>query len=168
MSRWISAGAALMAGLAARPVLNLLLTAKFRGDVARLNNGDQSSLLAAFAEDAVLLFHDGPHRWAGPNRGRHVGRPAIAAFLHEYVTARVQGEIVDVWTSGPPWALTLVARFDDHAEDPDGERLYENQAVLVVKTRFGAIVEQQDFYIDTQRIVDFDRALSERGVTARG
>lgn len=144
-------------------MLNRLLAAKFRGDVARLNGGDQSSLLAAYAENAMLLFNDGPHRWAGPNRGRHVGRQAIAAFLQEYVAARVQGEIVDVWTSGPPWALTLVARFDDDADAPEGERLHENQAVLVVKTRFGKIVEQQDFYIDTQRIVDFDRALTERG-----
>lgn len=69
---------------------------------------------------------------------------------------------------GPRWAPKLVARFDDHADAFDGERLYENQAVLVVKIRFGTIVEQQDFYLDTQRIVDFDRALTDRGVTAHG
>ena len=43
-------------------------------------------------------------------------------------------------------------RFDDHADAPDGTRIYENSTVLVLRTRWGKVVEQHDFYVDTQRI----------------
>ena len=63
---------------------------------------------------------------------------ALEAFLAEYVHAGVQGRIVGLWTSGPPWALTIVARFDDHADAADGTRLYENVAVLVLGVKHSA------------------------------
>ncbi len=44
-----------------------------------------------------------------------------------------------------------MVRFDDHADAPDGTRLYENRTVLVLRTRWGKVVEQQDFYADTAR-----------------
>jgi ketosteroid isomerase-like protein len=151
-------------GLGARPLLDRLLTAKFSSDLAWLNDGDYRPLLSNYSDDAVLLFHDGPHRWAGPRHGRHAGKAAIEEFLREYVNARVQGTIVKLWTAGPPWALTLITRFDDHADGPKGQRLYQNQAVLVLRTRFTKIIEQQDFYIDTDRIIEFDHALNDHGV----
>jgi ketosteroid isomerase-like protein len=55
-------------------------------------------------------------------------------------------------------------RFDDHADGPDGTRLYENRTVLVLRTRWGKIVEHEDFYVDTGRIAEFDRKLTELGV----
>jgi ketosteroid isomerase-like protein len=57
-----------------------------------------------------------------------------------------------------------VARFVNHADGPDGGRIYENRTVLVLRTRWGKIVEQEDFYIDTGRIPAFDRRkLAELG-----
>ena len=102
----------------------------------------------------------GEHRWAG----EWAGRPAIARFLENFLAARLQGEIRQLALSGPPWALTLWVRFDDHAEGPDGQRMYENRTVLVLRTRWGRIVEQDDFYMDTVRFGEFDRRLSELGV----
>ena len=36
--------------------------------------------------------------------------------------------------------------------------------MLLLRTRWGKVVEQQDFYFDTGRIEKFDRRLSELGV----
>lgn len=65
---------------------------------------------------------------------------------------------------GPPWELTLVARFDDRAQGPAGETLYRNRAVLVVRTRWGRIVEQDDFHEDTGHIEAFEDRLRALGV----
>lgn len=146
--------------VAGRALLPQLLLVKFGRDVTRLNAGDHSTLLAAYADDAVLRFHDGEHRWAGD----WVGKTAIDRFLRNFTAARVQGEIKQVAISGPPWALTMMVRFDDHADGPDGTRLYENRTVLVMRTRWGKVVDHEDFYMDTGRIVAFDRKLSELGV----
>ena len=154
------AGAAL--GLAARAALPRLLLLKFAPSVEKLNAGDHTALLDAYADDFVLHFHDGPHRWSGD----WVGKAAMDRFLQNFTAAGIQGEIKGMATSGPLWALTMWVRFDDHADAPDGTRLYENSTVLVLRTRWFKVVEQHDFYVDTQEIVDFDRKLSERGVEA--
>jgi hypothetical protein len=153
-------GAAL--GLAARAVLPRILLLKFAPAVKQLNAGDHAALLDSYADDFVLHFHDGPHRW----RGDWVGKAGMDAFLRNFTAAGVQGEIVGMATSGPLWALTMWVRFDDHADAPDGTRLYANSTVLVLRTRWFKVVEQHDFYVDTQEIVDFDRRLAERGVEA--
>jgi ketosteroid isomerase-like protein len=154
------AGTAL--GLAARAALPRLLLLKFSGSVAQLNAGDHKPLLDAYADDFVLHFHDGPHRW----RGEWVGKAGMDRFLQNFTAAGIQGEIVGIATSGPLWALTMWVRFDDHADAPDGTRIYENSTVLVLRTRWGKVVEQHDFYVDTQEIVDLDRKLEELGVVA--
>lgn len=74
------------------------------------------------------------------------------------------GEIGDLFIAGPPWALTLLAHFDDRATAPDGTELYSNRVVLLVRTRWGRIVHQEDFYEDTGRIVELERRLRELGV----
>ncbi len=153
--RTLLAGAALAIG--ARSLMNTLLLEKFRADVRALNSGDYSGLLSSYADDAVLAFNDGPHRWAGEHRGKD----AIEVFLRDFTGAGLQGEVLEVWTSGPPWALSMVARFDDHALGPDGERIYENEVVVVVRTRFGKIVQQEDYYSDTARIMAFEEKLKE-------
>lgn len=147
-----------VASLGARALVPAALRAKFTGDVARLNAGDPSALLRAYADDAVLHFPQGDHRFAGPWRGK----PAIERFLQTFVASRIEGRLRDVALSGPPWAMTLWVRFDDHADAEDGTRLYENRAVLVLRTRWGRVVEHEDFFADTERIVAFDRALTER------
>jgi ketosteroid isomerase-like protein len=154
------AGAAV--ALAARAALPRLLLLKFAPAVAKLNAGDHSALLDNYADDFVLHFHDGPHRWSGD----WVGKAAMDRFLQNFTGAGIQGEIKGIATSGPLWALTMWVRFDDHADAPDGTRLYTNSTVLVLRTRFGKVVEQHDFYVDTQSILDLDRKLEELGVEA--
>ena len=154
----VFAGAAL--AITARALLPHLLRVKFRRDVRKLNAGNHSTLLSAYADDAVLRFNDGDHRWAGD----WVGKPAIGRFLENFTAAKVQGEIKQIAVAGPPWALTMLVRFDDHADGPDGTRLYENRTVLVLRTKWGKIVDHEDFYVDTAAIEKFDRKLTELGV----
>ena len=106
----------------------------------------------------MLHFPQGDHRFSGP----WAGKPAIERFLRIFVASRIQGELRDVAVSGPPWAMTIWVRFDDHADAEDGTRLYENRTVLVLRTRWGRVVDHEDFFTDTERIAAFDRALAER------
>ena len=152
----IGAGAA----IAGRAALPRLIRCKLVRDVRRLGAGDYHPLLSGYAEDAVLHFNEGPHRWSG----QHRGKAAIEHFLREFVKAGLTGEVGQVWIGGPPWALTLVARFDDRATGPGGEELYANQVVIVARTRWGRIVEQEDFYLDTARIVAFEEKLQALGI----
>ena len=123
------------------------------------NAGDYRPLLANYAEDAVLHFNDGPHRWAGEHRA---GRDrALPAGLRG---GGLKGEIRRCGPSGPPWAMTMAVRFDDEASEPAAERLYANRVAMVIRTRWGRIVEQEDFYEDSGRILRLEQALSERGV----
>ena len=155
-SALLGAGAA----IAARAVLPHAIGWKLRRDVRRLNAGDYGPLLSGYAEDAVLHFNEGPHRWSGEHRGK----PAIERFLREFVGAGIKGEIRSLWTGGAPWALTLVVRFDDRATGPAGEELYANRVVIVARTRWGKIVEHEDFYLDTARIVAFEEKLGALGM----
>jgi ketosteroid isomerase-like protein len=157
-ARSIFTGAAL--AVAGRRLLIRGLLLKFGRDVRRLNAGDHSTLLAAYADDAVLRFADGDHRWAGD----WVGRAGVDRFLQNFTAAGVQGEIGQIALSGPPWALTMWVRFDDHADGPDGARLYENRTVLVMRTRWGKVVDHEDFYVDTAKLPAFDRKLTELGI----
>jgi ketosteroid isomerase-like protein len=143
-----------------RAALIRLLLFKLKRDVASLNRGDHGPLLAGYAEDAVLHFNEGPHRWSGEHRGK----AKIDRFLREFTHAGINGEIRGLWIGGPPWAMTLVVRFDDWAESPDGERIYANRTLLLARTRWSKIVEQQDFYEDTSRILAFEERLRELGV----
>ncbi|MCB0875272.1 MAG: nuclear transport factor 2 family protein [Solirubrobacterales bacterium] len=152
------AGAAL--ALAARALFPRLLLAKFSSDVEKLNAGDHRSLLDAYGDDFVLHFAEGDHRWSGD----WVGKAGMDRFLQNFTAAGIKGEIRGIATSGPLWALTMWVRFDDHADAPDGTRIYENSTVLVLRTRWGKVVEQHDFYADTERIAAFDRKLTELGV----
>jgi ketosteroid isomerase-like protein len=157
-----AAGAA--AAIVARAVLTRGLLLKFRRDVRALNAGDYGPLLAAFAEGSAIRFNDGAHRWAGEHRGK----AAIERFLQNFVAARIEGEITELFRAGPPWRMTLLARFDDHAHDPEGKQVYRNRTVLLARTRWGRIVHQEDFYEDTQRIEALERSLVERGVLPVG
>jgi ketosteroid isomerase-like protein len=149
--------------IGARALMHRLLLAQFERNVTALNAGDYRPLLANYAEDAVLHFNDGPHRWAGEHRGK----AAIERFLQEFVGAGLKGEIRQLWTGGPPWAMTMAVRFDDEARAGD-ERLYANRVAMVIRTRWGRIVEQHDFYEDSERIPAFERALREHGIEPVG
>ncbi|MBV8956008.1 MAG: nuclear transport factor 2 family protein [Solirubrobacterales bacterium] len=159
-SLMLGAGAA----TAARAAVARLILLKLRRDVRRLNEGDYRPLLAAYADDAVLWFNEGPHRWSGVHRGK----PAIERFLRNFIGARLKGELRAVWIGGPPWALTLAARFDDRATGPAGEELYGNRVMMMVRTRWGRIVEHEDFYLDTGRIEAFEAKLRTLGIEPVG
>lgn len=146
--------------LAARTLLVRALLFKFRRDVDALNAGDYEPSLANYAENAVLRFNDGPHRWAGEHRGK----PAIARFLRNFASAGLQGQITEILISGAPWRMTVIARFDDHARDRAGKEIYRNRTVLLIRTRWARIVHHEDFYEDTGRILELDTRLSERGI----
>jgi len=152
------------AAIAVRALMPRLLLLKFRRDLRSLNAGDFGPLLGSYAEGAVLRFNPGPHRWAGEHRGR----PAIERFLADFTAAGLQGEIRELWTAGPPWALTLIVRFDDHANGPDGENLYSNRVAIVLRTRWGKVVEQEDFYEDTGRIEVLEQHLTRLGIRPIG
>ncbi len=147
---------------AARMLIPQLLLRKFARDVRRLNAGDYSSLLAAYADHFVLHFNEGDHRWSGD----WVGKAGMERFLQNFTAAHIQGEIRQIAISGPPWSMILWARFDDHADAPDGTRIYQNRTALVLRTRWGKIVEQNDFYVDTASIAALDRKLTELGIKA--
>jgi ketosteroid isomerase-like protein len=149
-----------LGAFAARSLFRRALLFKLNRDVRALNTGDYQPLLAGYADDAVLVFNDGAHRWAGVHRGK----PALERFFKDFVGARVQGEIVDLFVAGPPWALTLLVRFDDHAHSEHGDELYRNRTLLLARARWGKIVKQEDFYEDTERIAELDRRLTELGV----
>jgi ketosteroid isomerase-like protein len=159
-AKLLTAGAGAGAALAARALLSRALLLKLRRDVRALNAGDVEPVLFSFAPDAVLRFNDGEHRWAGEHRGK----AAIAQFLRDFVAAGLQGQVRELFIAGPPWRMTLLARFDDHAHDPAGEEIYRNRTVLLARTRWGRVVCQEDFYEDTQRIVALEARLSELGV----
>ena len=61
-------------------------------------------------------------------------------------------------------ALTLAARFDDRATGADGEPLYAIRVMMMVRTRWGRIAEQEDFYLDTGRIDAFEEKLRMLGI----
>jgi ketosteroid isomerase-like protein len=148
------------AAIAARSVFVRVLEKKFASDVGKLNAGDHTALLDAYADDFVLHFNEGPHRWSG----EWVGKTGMDRFLRSFTAAGIKGEIREIATSGPPWAMTLWVRFDDHADASDGSRIYENSTVLVLRTKMGKVVEQHDYYTDTGRILEFDRKLTELGI----
>ncbi len=91
---------------------------------------------------------------------------AIDRFLRNFTRAGITGEVRRLWIAGPPWALTLIVRFDDRASAPDGEPLYANRVVMIVRTRWGRIAEQEDYYFDTVRMSGFEQRLQELGVEA--
>ncbi len=154
-------GTGALAAVGARRLVLQLAVLKVRRDVRALNAGNYRPLLAGFADDAVLRFNEGQHRWAGEHRGK----AAIERFLRDFVGAGLQGEVVELFFGGPPWRMTLLVRFDDRATTADGEEIYRNRTVLVARARWGRIVWQEDFYEDTERIAALDARLTELGVT---
>ena len=156
--RGLALGACTM--VAAKAIFTRAALVKIRRDFSALNRGDYEPALASFSEDAVLHFNDGAHRWAGDHRGK----AAIARFMRNYVAAGLQGEVRELHLVGPPWRMTLIARFDDSAHDSVGNELYRNRLVLLARTRWGRIVEHEDFYEDTGRIDTLEARLQALGV----
>ena len=69
----------LMAGLALRPLLRrALMVPAWAGTWSASTTATIDRFLNAYAEDAVLHFNDGPHRWAGDHQ-RQAGDRGLPA-----------------------------------------------------------------------------------------
>ncbi len=130
-----------------------LIRSRIRRSVQALRDGDPGPLLAGFADDAVLVF-PGTSTWAGEYRGKR----SIEGFLRRFLDAGLVGETYDIVVNGPPWRTTVCALFVDRAADADGEVVYENRVVFLVRAVWGKVVYQEDF-LDTQRVAAFDAYL---------
>jgi ketosteroid isomerase-like protein len=122
-----------------------------RRSVAALGRGDPGPMLAAYADDAVLVF-PGVSSWSGEHRGK----PAIEAFLRRFLDAGLSGTLQDILVNGPPWRTTVCVLFCDRALDPAGAVVYENRVTVLTRVVWGKIVHHEDF-LDTQRVEAFDR-----------
>jgi ketosteroid isomerase-like protein len=143
--------------VAARAAYGAAIRAVLRHNVARLMDGDPKPLLALYHPDVVMTF-PGEHSWGATYRGK----AEVEAFLRRFLAAGLRGDLGAIWIDGPPWATRIALEFADHAHDPrTGERIYENRAVLVLRTRFGRVV-REELYEDTQKVAAFDVALAER------
>jgi ketosteroid isomerase-like protein len=131
-----------------------LIRSRIRRSVQALRDGDPGPLLAGFADDAVLVF-PGTSTWAGEYRGKR----SIEGFLRRFLDAGLVGETHDIVVNGPPWRTTVCVLFVDRAADVDGEVVYENRVMFLVRAVWGKVVYQEDF-LDTQRVTAFDAYLS--------
>ena len=144
---------AVLAGHAAYAALVRLM---LRRTAAKLMAGDVDAFLRFYAKDAVLIF-PGDNSWGPVYRGHD----EIRGFLERFLRVGLQGELHEILVSGPPWNTTVMARFTDHAHAPDGARVYENDAIIHLKSRWGKVVEER-VYEDTEKVAEFDRYLESR------
>ncbi len=131
------------------------------------NEGRYAPTLAMFAPDATLTF-PGDNSWSRQHRvpragldphPTHRGRAEIEAFLRRYVEFGIQMEIEDILVNGPPWNMRAAVRVRNWILDGAGTEIYANRAVLMVRSRWGKLVDQED-YEDTQRVAAFDGRIS--------
>ena len=71
--------------------------------------------------------------------------------------------IEDILVNGPPWNIRVAVRAHVWAAAPDASDAYDNRAVLMMNTRWGRILRQED-YEDTQRAAAFDDYLEHHPV----
>ena len=134
-----------------------------RRNIRELNEGRYHPALSMFAPDAKLSF-PGDNTWSRQHRpsqaGRaafptHQGKAEIEAFLRRYVDNHIHMEVEDILVNGPPWNARAAVRVHHWIAGPDGNDLYSNRAVLMVRTAWGKIRSQED-YEDTERVSAFD------------
>jgi ketosteroid isomerase-like protein len=141
------------AAVAGRAAYTGAIRALLRHNVAALQAGDPAPLLRLYASDATLVF-PGRHSWGRTYRGRD----EIEAFLRRFLAAGLRGELGAIVIDGPPWRTTIAVEFEDEARDGAGKRIYENRAVIVLRTRWGKVVTEE-VYEDTQAVAAFDEQL---------
>lgn len=142
-------------------------------NIERLNAGDYGPSLAMYSPEARFTF-PGDNSWATMfqphQRGRaavptHRGRREIEAFLRRYTELGIQMVVEDILVNGPPWRARAAVRCHDWVPGEGGADVYDNRAVLWVQTRWGRIVEHED-YEDTERTAAFDTYLGTRPTSA--
>lgn len=134
--------------------------ALLRRNVAALMDGDPGPLIKMYAKDATLEF-PGEHSWGPVYRGPE----EIEGFLRRFLAAGLRGDLGAIFVGGPPWAARIALEFDDHAHAADGRRIYDNRAVIVLRTRWGRVVTER-VYEDTQKVAALDEHLDVAAVPA--
>lgn len=139
-----------------------------RRNIGLLNEGKYKPTLAMFAPDATLAF-PGDNYWSRmyrePQKSQeqfvtHRGLAEIEAFLQRYVDQGIEMHVDDILVNGPPWNTRAAARVHHAVVDAQGNEIYTNRAVLMVRTVWGKIREQED-YEDTERVAAFDRQATD-------
>ena len=113
-------------------------------------------MLSSFANDAVLVF-PGDHSWGGEYRGKD----EIRKFLQRFVEVGLRLEPHEILVDGWPWNTTVMLRFTNEALDANGSVVYENRGAIFAQAAWGKIRYQED-YEDSQKVVAFDKYLSDR------
>ena len=146
-----------VAGALALPALQALYSAVFgfllRRAAGRLMAGDVDAFLRFYADDAELSFPGGSS-WGRVYRGK----AEIRGFLERFLRVGISGEVHEILVTGPPWDTTACVRFTDRALGSDGAPVYENRAMILLKSRWGKVVSEEIFE-DTERTAAFDRYL---------
>ena len=124
----------------------------------QLGGGEVDKLMAAYADDAVMVF-PGDSSWGGEHRGKQ----AIRAWLERFVALKPTFVLGDAAVAGPPWNMRIMFTFSDRIVAPDGFE-YRNAGMEYVRMRFGKIVEHR-VHLDTEKVTELDRHL-EAGTTA--
>ncbi|MEA2388140.1 MAG: hypothetical protein QOG41_913 [Thermoleophilaceae bacterium] len=150
------ATAAILGAPLAQAAYAAAFRALLRRAVPRLMEGDVDAFLRFYADDATLSF-PGDNSWGPEYRGKE----EIRGFLERFLRVGIRGEVHEISVSGPPWDTTVFVRFTDHAHGPDGTLVYENDAVVILKSRWGKVVSER-VYEDTEKVAEFDRYLESR------
>jgi ketosteroid isomerase-like protein len=150
------ATAALLGAPLAQAAYAALTRLLLRRSAARLMDGDVDGFLRFYADDATLVF-PGDNSW-GPE---YRGKAEIRGFLERFLSVGLRGEVGEIALVGPPWDATVFVRFIDHARAADGTLVYENDAVIVLSSRWGKVVKERVFE-DTEKVAAFDRYLEAR------
>ena len=138
-----------------------------RRNIRLMSEGNYQPTLAMFAPDATLVF-PGDNSWARMYREpaksqeafvTHRGRVEIEAFLQRFVEQGIVMHVDDILVNGPPWNTRAAVRVHHGIVDAQGNETYTNRAVLMVRTVWGKIREQED-YEDTERVAAFDRLIA--------
>ena len=124
-----------LAVLLAQAAYATLTRVLLRRTAAGLMRGDVDGFLRFYADDAELHF-PGENSWGPVYRGK----AEIRAFLERFLRVGLQGEVREVAVVGPPWKATVFLHFTDHADAADGTRVYENDAVIMLESRWGKVV----------------------------
>ena len=127
----------------------------------KLNAGDVSGALDAFASDAHFIF-PGQHSFAADTSDPE----RIRAWFERFVALTPQFEIADVIASGPPWNLRVGVRFSDRIALPDGYGEYRNEGMQYVRLRWGR-VRLDRIFLDTQAVADAEPLLRASGEMSR-
>ena len=125
---------------------------------AQLSGGEVDKLMAAYADDALLVF-PGDSSWSGEHRGK----AAIRAWVQRFVDQKPTFTLGDAGVAGPPWNMRIFFQFSDRIVAPNGFE-YRNAGMEYVRMRFGKIVEHR-VHLDTQKVAELYKHL-EAGAPA--